>query len=117
MARREAAFLRAADLGTCRLHAERVGKRRRRRRRWRFTNLPRNYPVIDRFVRGVGTSIKSLDLRAATYKNPAALARTLERYVDKVAGFTGRNWANVNLAGQVTARALEGISSPDPVVT
>ena len=36
-----------------------------------------NFPVIDDFVKGVATSIKSLDLTAATYQNGAALTRKL----------------------------------------
>jgi RHS repeat-associated protein len=31
-------------------------------------NLPQNFPVIDCFVNGVATSIKTLDLNAATYR-------------------------------------------------
>jgi hypothetical protein len=40
-------------------------------------NLPRTFPVIDRFLNGVATSIKSIDLRAITYQNPANLERVL----------------------------------------
>lgn len=72
------------------------------------TNLPSNFPVIDRFVNGVATSIKSLDLGAKTYQSTAALTRTVRGYIDKVAGFSGRTWGGVTVNGaDITGRALE----------
>ncbi|MBP1152673.1 RHS repeat-associated core domain-containing protein [Methylocaldum sp. RMAD-M] len=72
------------------------------------SNLPRNFPVIDRFENGVATSIKSIDLGAATYQNSATLTRTLNGYVDSVAAFNGRTWAGVTVdASQITARQLQ----------
>ena len=50
-------------------------------------NLPAGFPVIDRFADGVATSIKSIDLRAATYQNAARLQSRINRYVDSVADF------------------------------
>jgi hypothetical protein len=35
-------------------------------------NLAKNFPTIDKFVKGVATSIKTLDLGAATYLNKPA---------------------------------------------
>lgn len=71
-------------------------------------NLPSNFPVIDRFENGLATSIKSIDLDAATYQNGATLARTLGGYVDKVADFQGTTWAGVAVRGQsITGRALD----------
>ena len=55
------------------------------------SNLPYNYPVIDRFVNGVVTSIKSIDLTARTYQNIPALSSTLRGYVDAVGGWQGRS--------------------------
>jgi hypothetical protein len=54
-------------------------------------NLPAGFPTIDKFddVTGVATSIKSVDLASKTYQDPRRLARLLEGYVDKVAGFRG----------------------------
>src|SRR5271169_6768422 len=54
------------------------------------TNLPSNFPTIDRFENGVATSIKSLDLEAPTYQSVSTLSRTLTNYIDKVADFAGR---------------------------
>ncbi|MGL4426364.1 MAG: hypothetical protein ACRCUQ_01220, partial [Alphaproteobacteria bacterium] len=56
-------------------------------------NLHKNYPVIDKFDNGVVTSIKSIDLNAKTYQDSKKLQRTLEKYVDKVAGFEGSTFA------------------------
>jgi len=55
-------------------------------------NLGWNFPVIDRFMNGVATSIKSLNLNAKTYQNMGALASKLRGYVDDVAGFMGADW-------------------------
>ena len=74
-------------------------------------NLPKSYPVVDRFdfATGVATSIKSiLDLNAPTYQNAAALTSRLNSYVNSVAGFQGANFADVPInASQITARQLE----------
>jgi hypothetical protein len=71
-------------------------------------NLPRTFPVIDRFLNGVATSIKSLDLRAVSHLDPTKLERTLMGHVDKVAGFGGGRLAGASVeAGQIAGRALE----------
>jgi LysM repeat protein len=71
-------------------------------------NLPNNFPTIDRFNNGLATSIKSLDLDAASYQGTSTLNRMLTGYVDKVAGFQGRTWAGVRIRSQdVTGRALD----------
>lgn len=71
-------------------------------------NLPSNFPTIDRFEKGIATSIKSMDLNASTYQSASAMSRTLKGYVDSVASFQGRNWAGVRIRAQdITARALE----------
>jgi RHS repeat-associated protein len=71
-------------------------------------NLPANFPVIDRFANGVATSIKSLDLQAASYQSASVLSRTVSGYVDQVAAFQGRTWAGVTVrGGDITGRALD----------
>jgi RHS repeat-associated protein len=71
-------------------------------------NLPSNFPIIDGFANGVATSIKSLDLGAATYQDTTTLSRTINGYVDSVAAFNGRTWAGVTVdASQITARQLQ----------
>jgi hypothetical protein len=44
-------------------------------------NLPAGFRVIDRFVDGIAISIKSIDLRAATYQDPARLMSRLSKYL------------------------------------
>jgi hypothetical protein len=55
-------------------------------------NLPKNFPVVDKFVNGVATSIKSVDLSAATYQDSKTLYSTLSGYLNKLADFSGRTW-------------------------
>jgi hypothetical protein len=56
---------------------------------WLGRNLPRNFPVIDRFVSGVATSIKSLNLTAPTYQNIGALTSRVQGYINTIANFQG----------------------------
>lgn len=75
-------------------------------------NLEQNYPVIDRFNWGTGeaTSIKSLDLGAKSYQSPAALERTIGKYVDSVAAYKGgAPWGQTPAINpsQVTSRSLD----------
>ncbi|REC97235.1 hypothetical protein DEU35_2998 [Microbacterium sp. AG157] len=73
-------------------------------------NLPASFPTIDRFDRltGVATSIKSVDLGAATYQSDKALTRLLTGYIDKTAGFTGASWGGERIiARDVTERVLQ----------
>lgn len=71
-------------------------------------NLPSNFPTIDRFENGIATSIKSIDLNAASYLNDATLNRTLTGYVDKTAAFNGRTWARrVIQSDDILGRGLD----------
>jgi RHS repeat-associated protein len=71
-------------------------------------NLPDNFPVIDKFIDGVATSIKSIDLNATTYQDVGALASKIDSYVDKVADFNGARFSGVNIqAGDISARQLQ----------
>jgi len=71
-------------------------------------NLPGNFPVIDRFVDGVATSIKSLDLGAKSYQSVSTLTRTVTGYIDDVARFSGRRWGGANVPGsEIRSRTLE----------
>jgi filamentous hemagglutinin len=71
-------------------------------------NLPQNYPTIDRFENGIATSIKSMDLGAPTFENVAAITRTGQGYIDKVASFKPKPWAGVDIKpSQITGRGLD----------
>ena len=62
-------------------------------------NLHPNFPVIDDFVEGVATSIKSLDLTAATYQSGSAIISRLSSYAAKLAAFDGARYAGNVVAG------------------
>jgi hypothetical protein len=62
-------------------------------------NLHPNFPVIDDFVEGVATSIKSMDLTAATYQSGSAIISRLSSYAAKLASFQGAEYAGDVVAG------------------
>ena len=83
-------------------------------------NLPGNFPVIDKFVNGVATSIKSVDLTSASYQSASGLKSLLTGYVKSLSGFSGRSWAGAqvgtNATNQILSRTLE-IAIPRGSVT
>ena len=60
--------------------------------------FPSNYPVIDKIPNGVATSVKSIDLNAATYQNEAGLAYRLNKYVVDVRDFDGADWGDMPIS-------------------
>jgi hypothetical protein len=56
-------------------------------------SLPPNFPMIDNFTNGIATSIKSIDLNAATYQDAARLANRLNRYIDDLSDYDGGRYA------------------------
>lgn len=70
-------------------------------------NLPRTFGVIDRWENGVATSIKSIDLNAATYKDGARLAYRLDDYIAKLATYTGGKMGALTISSEsITGRIL-----------
>jgi hypothetical protein len=70
-------------------------------------NLHPNFPTIDKISDGVATSIKSIDLDAATYQNPSSLRYRLNNWVDQVEGFNGAQWGgNEVKETAITGRAI-----------
>jgi hypothetical protein len=67
-------------------------------------NLFHTFPVVDRWLGGVATSIKSIDLRAATYQSAERLTFRLNEYIDKLALFDGARMGNT----QIEATAIVG---------
>jgi hypothetical protein len=58
-------------------------------------------------VNGVATSIKSIDLHAASYQNISMLTSTVQGYVNTLANWQGATWGNVAIqANQITGREL-----------
>jgi hypothetical protein len=54
-------------------------------------SLPVLFRTIDNFTDGIATSIKSIDLNAATYQDAARLTYRLNEYVDKLGDYEGGN--------------------------
>jgi hypothetical protein len=66
-----------------------------------------NFPTIDMIGAGVATSIKSIDLNAATYQDAARLTYRLNKYIDDLAEFNGATWAtDVVKSSDITNRTL-----------
>jgi hypothetical protein len=64
-------------------------------------------PTIDKIPDGIATSIKSIDLNAATYQADARLTYRLNKYVDDVVEFNGANLANDEVkSSDISGRAL-----------
>ncbi len=76
-------------------------------------NLPKNFPVIDKFANGVATSIKSIDLTAATYGKGNNLLNTLKGYVNKLDDFNGKTFDGVTVSGSnITSKVLDVAIQP-----
>jgi hypothetical protein len=71
------------------------------------TPLASNQPVIDHFVNGVATSIKSLNTNSQSYQDLLRLALTVEQHVQKLAKYNGSVWNGVRIsASEITTRNL-----------
>ena len=80
----------------------------------RSPQLSQNFPVIDRFENGLATSIKSIDLGAASYQNINGLTSTVKDYVNTLANWQGARWANVTInASDIIGRKLLLAVPPD----
>ncbi|HLZ65909.1 MAG TPA: hypothetical protein VKQ29_06735 [Aliidongia sp.] len=74
----------------------------------RSPQLAPNFPVIDDKVGSLVISTKTLDLSAAGYQVPRRLEQMVNNYVDRVAGFYGRRWGDVEIeAKDITDRQLD----------
>jgi Iap family predicted aminopeptidase len=72
--------------------------------------LPRNFPVIDGWEEeeGVATSIKSIDLNAATYQNGMGLTYRLNQYIDSLASFEGDTMGDIVIENSdISGRVLD----------
>jgi contact-dependent growth inhibition (CDI) system restriction endonuclease-like protein len=65
------------------------------------------FPTIDKIPDGIATSIKSIDLNAATYQDAARLTYRLNKYIDDVTEFQGASLANDRVKlSDIKGRAL-----------
>jgi hypothetical protein len=70
-------------------------------------SLHPNFPVIDNFsASSVATSIKSIDLNAATYQIDISLKYRLDAYVDTLSEFEGTEFAT-NTVRNINRRVLQ----------
>jgi RHS repeat-associated protein len=71
-------------------------------------NLPKNFPVIDKFVEGEATSIKSIDLTAKSYNEGNGLFNTLKGYINKLEDFKGAQRGRTIIENSdITSKVLE----------
>jgi len=70
-------------------------------------DLPATFRTIDSFSNGIATSIKSIDLNAATYQDAARLTYRLNAYIDSIATYDGSVLGSIQiLPANISARAL-----------
>ena len=70
-------------------------------------NLPRTFKTLDRFVDGAATSIKSIDLNAATYQDGARLTYRLNDYINKLANYQDSALGDIAVkVKDITSRTL-----------
>ena len=75
-------------------------------------NLPHAFPVVDCWLDGVVASIKSIDLRAATYQSAERLTYRLNEYIDKLALFDGGQLGFTRIDGTAIAGRELSIAIP-----
>jgi hypothetical protein len=70
-------------------------------------SLPGGFRTIDNFTDGIATSIKSIDLNAATYQDAMRLTYRLNQYIGSLADYEGGILLNAEVKlGSITERSL-----------
>jgi hypothetical protein len=70
-------------------------------------NLPFAFKGIDNFTDGIATSIKTIDLNAATYQDAIRLSYRINDYIRKLAKFDGAEYGDISIdASDITTRVL-----------
>jgi hypothetical protein len=70
-------------------------------------SLPLAFRAIDNFTNGIATSIKSVDLNAATYQDAARLPSRLYKYISDLAEYEGGSLAGREVeTSAITGRVL-----------
>ncbi|WP_262401789.1 hypothetical protein [Actinomadura sp. CNU-125] len=72
-------------------------------------NLPVNFPVIDKWNRGVATSVKSIDLTLPSYKRASGVKYRVRKFLDVLDGWPGRTWGGKTVPDRhpIKKRVLE----------
>jgi filamentous hemagglutinin len=73
--------------------------------------------VIDRWLDGIVTSIKSIDMRAATYQSAERLTYRLNEYIDKLALFDGGRLGYTQIDGTAIVGRELAIAIPNGSTT
>jgi hypothetical protein len=69
--------------------------------------LSQNFPAVDKFIDGIITSLKSIDLKAATYQDQARLANRINTYISDLVDFDGAEWGGDEIkSSAIRGRAL-----------
>ena len=70
-------------------------------------DLPATFRTIDSFSNGIATSIKSIDLSAATYQDAARLTYRLNDYIGKLAMYEGSKMGDIAIgSSEISGRVL-----------
>lgn len=70
-------------------------------------SLPPGFRTIDNFTNGIATSIKSIDLDAATYQDFARLSNRINQYIDELAEYEGGVLSGIPVdSSDIVGRAL-----------
>jgi hypothetical protein len=84
---------------------------------FRDGSLPPLFRTIDNFTDGIATSIKSIDLNAATYQDAARLTYRLNKYIGDLGEYEGGILSNMEVSlPKISARTLKLIM-PKGVMT
>jgi contact-dependent growth inhibition (CDI) system restriction endonuclease-like protein len=80
-------------------------------------NLPSNFPVVDSWLDGVVTSIKSIDLNAATYQDAMRLTYRLNQYINQLALFDGGKLGYTAIDSSAISGRVLSIAVPKATIT
>jgi hypothetical protein len=70
-------------------------------------SLPQGFRIIDNFTNGIATSIKSIDLNAATYQDATRLTYRLTKYIGDLVDYEGGILSNTQVKlSEIKERAL-----------
>jgi hypothetical protein len=76
-----------------------------------------NFPVIDDFLNGVATSIKSLDATLPSYQQAGAIASRLRSYAQKLANFNGASKGGITVGQQSIQQRVLLVAFEDGALT
>ncbi len=80
-------------------------------------NLPTWFKGIDDFRDGIATSIKSIDLNAATYQDAGRLSARINGYVKKLTEFNGAEYASLTVGSEQIETRVLNLAIPKGSIT